>query len=92
MDPCYNNILSYVNRGCEVALQMCELKSVMDGILASGTIYDGGTGCKSFYLKEKVVNEETQGMDKNEDENENIEKVIANIEDLFYSIPFYSTK
>ena len=62
---------------------MCEIKSIMDGMLASGTIYDGGTGCTTFYLKEKVVSEETHGMDKSEDKNENIEKVMANIDDLF---------
>ena len=64
---------------------MCELKSVMDGMLASGTIYDGGTGCTTFYLKEKVVSEETQGMDKSKDKNENIEKLMANIDVLFYN-------
>ena len=31
-------------------------------------------------------------MDKNEDKNENIEKIMANIDDLFYSVLFDKIK
>ena len=76
--PCYQNILSLLNRGgCE--LDIDELKDTINTMVDSGVLHDiGKEGVESFIICEEVNSEDTnsQTPELNDDAIENIEQFI----------------
>ena len=75
--PCYQNILTHLNRGEYKDLQMDDLKSVLEGMNEKNTIKKNGEQNESFF-----VIEETDVLEHNEN-NESLESFVN---DEFYSV------
>ena len=84
--PNYNTILSYLNRGNEIYVDMATVEVVIEGMLSMGTILDKGTkGGESFYLNGNSIN--TEGLlDKSDIVV--MEKTLGDIDESFHNVIF----
>ena len=75
--PCYQNILTHLNRGEYKDLQMDDLKSVLEGMIEKYTIQKNGEQNESFY-----VIEETNVLEHDEN-NESTKSLESFVNDEF---------